>query len=137
MKQIALNKNIERSWQIERSTPLTPFLAERLVISTHKYIHLPLIRDILYLQSENNYCRIHLVDSREILASKTLKHLAKLLENKGFLRIHSSYLVNLNKVIGISRNGHLYIELDNQQKLPISAKYRPNILNAIRNAEKI
>jgi two-component system LytT family response regulator len=137
METIALNRKAERKWHVERRSPLADFLEERLVISTQKCIYLPRIRDILYLRSENNYCRIYLTDSKEILASKTLKHMGELLESKGFLRIHASFLVNLNKITAISKKGNLFFELDEDQKVPISAKYRTAILDVIRRANKV
>lgn len=137
MDPIPINPNLERNWQIERNSQLASFLEERLVISTHKFIHLPRISDILYVRSENNYSKIFLADSREILVSKTLKHVSELLIARGFLRIHSSYLINLSKVTGIRKNGNLFIELDRGIKIPISAKYKAEILDTIRNTVKL
>ena len=41
---------------------------------------------------------LHLKNKQKITASRTLKEIEEMLEDYSFLRVHHSYLVNLNEV---------------------------------------
>ena len=55
------------------------------------------IENILYCQADDNYTKIFLKDSKK-LVSKTLKYFEEMLSDKGFARVHKSYLVNVNSI---------------------------------------
>ena len=55
------------------------------------------IENILYCQADDNYTKIFLKDSKK-LVSKTLKYFEGMLSDKGFARVHKSYLVNVNSI---------------------------------------
>jgi DNA-binding LytR/AlgR family response regulator len=55
--------------------------------------------DILYMQAENNYTFIHTKKGRYIF-STIIKEFEKKLPPSVFLRVHRSYIVNLNNVTG-------------------------------------
>ncbi|HHH55000.1 MAG TPA: LytTR family transcriptional regulator [Bacteroidetes bacterium] len=128
--ELKLIKQPESNWK-QRNKKLEEFLDNRLVISTTNYIHLLDLEDILYLKSVGNYTRIIMITGKEILCSKTLKHYEQLLSDKAFLRVHSSYLINLNKVIGIKRNGVYTIELHDGTMIPVSRGYKDNLFSKI------
>lgn len=54
--------------------------------------------EIISLQADNNYTIIHLKDMQKLVISKTLKDFEELLDKNLFVRIHKSYIVNLNYI---------------------------------------
>lgn len=136
MESIALKSKNNRELKVERNSGITEFLIDRLVISSHKFIHLPKLKDIQFIRAENNYSRIFMADGTDFLASKTLKYMTSALQDKAFQRIHCSYLVNLDKIIGIKKNKGFFIATNLGQELPISSKYRSVLLRAIQNSNK-
>jgi len=54
--------------------------------------------EIVSLQADNNYTIIHLKDMQKLVISKTLKDFEELLDKSVFVRIHKSYMVNLNYI---------------------------------------
>ena len=128
--KLKLIKQPEKTWQ-KRNEKLEKFLDNRLVIPTTNYIHLLELDDILYLNSVGNYTRIIMANGKEILCSKTLKHYEQLLTDKAFLRVHSSYLINLNMINGIKRNGVYTIELRDGTMIPVSRGYKDNLFTKI------
>lgn len=117
---------------LEKHCCFDKFLQDKLVISTHTYIYFIDINNIIYLQSEGNYCKVVTSDEQTILASKTLKHFENLLANRGFVRVHASYLINLFKVKGIKKNGTCSIVLEQGAEIPISQKNRTEIVAKFR-----
>jgi two-component system LytT family response regulator len=77
-------------------------------------------QDILLFESVSNYTRITLND-REILASKTLKEFDQQLctENSDFMRVHHSFIVNLNKVSRFLKNSDTIV-MRNDARVPLA-----------------
>lgn len=86
---------------------------------------------ILYCQAESNYCKVFCIDGKEYLVSKTLKYVEELLGNDIFLRVHKSFLVNLNYIVKYDKSDDLKITIVNGQELPISFRKKEQFLNAI------
>ena len=68
-----------------------------------------------------DYIRIHLANGRPITTLFRLKNMEQALPSKSFMRVHRSYIVNLNYVKGYAR-GRVY--LSNDEYVPLSANYR-------------
>jgi DNA-binding LytR/AlgR family response regulator len=92
-------------------------------------------KDICYLQADNNSTDIHLYNGEMITAFKTLKHFEGVLSSP-FVRIHNSYIVNIDYVSRIhTGNAVCYIK-NTTTKLPFSKSYKDNvdsIINSITN----
>ncbi len=83
------------------------------------------IREILYLESEKHYVYIY-TDAREYKLRAKLSEYEEKIKDYGFVRIHSSYIVNMRKIIKMTAKD---VVLLNDKKLPIS---RVNIENVKR-----
>lgn len=83
------------------------------------------LRDIIYVESESEYVRLHLCNSRPVTTLLRLKNMEALLPPSHFSRIHRSYIVNLNYVKSYER-GRVFIS-DNDD-LPIGQNYRETFL---------
>jgi DNA-binding LytR/AlgR family response regulator len=72
-------------------------------------------KDIAYVEGLKNYVSIF-VDNERIITLLTMKELEERLEGKGFIRVHKSYIVALNRIKGVDGNqiligGKLYVPL--------------------------
>jgi two-component system LytT family response regulator len=56
------------------------------------------LEDISYLQADSNYTILHRVNMQKLVVSKTLKDFEDILQDKGFMRVHKSNIVNLRYV---------------------------------------
>jgi len=56
------------------------------------------LEDISYLQADSNYTILHRVNLQKLVVSRTLKEFEDILEDKGFMRVHKSNIVNLRYV---------------------------------------
>ena len=70
----------------------------RIAIPTLEGFQLVLIESIIRCESDSNYTFLFLKDKRKLIASRNLKEIEELLEDYPFLRVHNSYLVNINEV---------------------------------------
>ena len=82
--------------------------------------------DIIYIKAEGNYSEIYTYSkiknlNNYILCTKKLGVIEKELDNYLFVRVHKSYIVNLQNVDYIS--GNLVVMKDNDKEVPIGRKY--------------
>ena len=85
---------------------------------------------ILYCKAESNYCSIKKIDGFLKTAAKTLKYVEELLPATSFLRIHKTYVINLNYVVRYHK-ANKEVELTNGEKLPVSFRKEEEFINAI------
>ncbi len=84
------------------------------------------LADILYAEASDNYCYIHTTCGRYLL-SQTLKSIEEKLDKERFMRVHRSYLVNLN-AIEIINDDHLII---NDSHITISRACKHELMTRI------
>ncbi|MEO1435617.1 MAG: response regulator [Bacteroidota bacterium] len=84
--------------------------------------------EVEYCQSDGNYS--HLIGKKKTLVSKSIGEMEPLLENFGFLRIHKSYMVNIEKITKYVKTDGGYVILENGAKIPVSRR-RKDVLNQI------
>ncbi|MEM0541636.1 LytTR family DNA-binding domain-containing protein [Flavobacterium sp. j3] len=83
--------------------------------------------DILYFEADNNSTDIHLNNGEMITAFKTLKHFETVLPQLQFLRIHNSYIINVNQVSRIHTGNTVCYIKNSTTKLPFSKSYKENV----------
>ena len=87
--------------------------------------------DIIYCQSDSNYCRVFLSNGRKILASKTLKDIEAMLPENLFFRVHNSFIANLSKVKSYLHKDGGTLLLDNDVELKVSRSRKKDLLERL------
>lgn len=80
---------------------------------------------LLYLEAEGNYVRVH-TNSNSFLVSGNLKKWENELKDTNLIRIHKSFLVNLENVKKVDKEVVLY---GCNFMIPIGRKYKKNIID--------
>jgi DNA-binding LytR/AlgR family response regulator len=76
--------------------------------------------DILFIEGLKDYVKIYTIDNKFTLTLISLIKLENLLSNKGFSRIHRSYIINIKHVKSIQKNKVLISD----KRIPISESYK-------------
>jgi two-component system, LytTR family, response regulator len=87
-----------------------------------------IIRDVVMLEGEGNYTYFHLKCGKKILLSKTMKEYCGLFEQNDFVRITKSYLINLNYLRDVEKNGELTVIMQSGHRIEISRR-RKSLFN--------
>jgi len=96
-------------------------------IKDNKVIYRISHADITHIQSWGNYLKFFLADQDVKIVRKTIKMVESELPSSQFLRIHKSYIVNINNIISIEGN---QIKL-NDLRLPIGKSYSVNVKKTV------
>lgn len=82
------------------------------------------IFDIIYIESQSEYLKIHLKDSSPLMVLMSIKRMAELLPQDKFVRTHRSYVVNMSHVKEIAR---MRITMESNANLPIGDSYKDDV----------
>jgi hypothetical protein len=90
-------------------------------------------RDILYIESTDNYVTVHTNEEaklHKIMLRNTMKRLEKELEGTLIQRCHRSYMVNFENiklVKLISTNLYIYLDFPEEIRIPVSRTYAEHV----------
>lgn len=105
--------------------------SQSIAIPQSRDIRIVRLKDIIYLESENNYTKFHLIDNEQLLVSKGIYYYDELLSRNNFIRTHQSYLVNKAYIKSVSSTNE--IVLYNKERLPISRLKMAALKEALLN----
>ena len=94
---------------------------EYISVKADYKVSLVKISDIVYLESEGEYVRMHLADNTTITTLFRLKNMETALPSESFMRVHRSYIVNLRHIKGYVR-GRVFI--GESEYVPIGENYK-------------
>ena len=106
---------------------------KRIALSTSDGIHLFDVSDIIRCESEDNYTKFFIKNSKPILISKTLKEYEELLSEHGFERIHQSHLINLNYLKSYIKKEGGYVIMADDSQLPISQRKKERLQDILKS----
>ena len=118
-----LNKTENNSKKVSHlKTHLTEnTLLDKIVVKSNNNIHVIKLDDINYIESEDDYVMIHTENGKH-LKHQTMKFYEEHLPRDMFIRIHRSFIVNINMIIKIEKYGkeNYQVILKNGEELRVS-----------------
>jgi two-component system, LytTR family, response regulator len=127
-----LKRIIEKVKREKELTFLEQPISGKIAVPDFNGIELVPYQEIVFCKSDSNYCELKLTNNRKIIASKTLKYFEEMLPASQFIRIHKSYLVNIQHLKKyLKRNGGELV-MSNNDILPVSRNHRTEILKLIQ-----
>jgi two-component system LytT family response regulator len=108
----------------------------KLCIPSLKGFRVIHIRDIIYCEASGNYTQFYLLDQPPILVSKPIHEYDVLLEDSNFLRIHKSFLVNLEHIREYIRGEGGSVILVNGQEIEVSRRKKEMLIARMKEFYK-
>lgn len=105
---------------------------KRIALSNSDGIHVFEVSDIIRCESEDNYTKFFIKNSKPILISKTLKEYEDLLTEHGFERIHQSHLINLAYLKSYIKKDGGYVVMADNSNLPISQRKKDRLQEILK-----
>ena len=114
MVQIVENNKVESTLHEEKTMCLS--------VKDSECEHIIQINSIKWIKGERQYCKIFMANSN-LLVTKKLSAIQKLLPNGQFVRIHKSYVVNMNYAT-VQKGNFLLVD---GEPIPVGRGYKKNI----------
>ena len=94
----------------------------RIAVKDRQHIHVIPVNDIYYFEADGDYVKIH-TEKRAFLKEKTMKYFEENLPQQQFIRIHRSYIVNVDEVtkIELYEKENYRVHLKNGERLKASS----------------
>lgn len=112
---------------LKRDNSKLPIQSEFLVVKDNKIYYKINYSEINYLESDGNYVKIHKDDGKYKMFRNTFKDMELQLPENSFLRVHKSYIVNINKVKAVEGNLLVLKTI----KIPIGKSYTVSVKKKI------
>ncbi len=98
--QEAVSRTVKKIQQKNTQPIEKTLLAEpqKIALYADKTTSFENIEDILFISSKQNYSEVHLTGNKTKLIAKGLSYFEENLPSSMFMRIHNSYIINLNQV---------------------------------------
>ena len=104
--------------------------AARQIILKSEYRNVTLsVGSILYVESIDNYVKVHLADSTSVFSKIPLRSMEEQLPRGEFIRIHRSFLVARNRIASFTRSEVTLTK--NGKTLPIGKKYLDDVISLL------
>jgi two-component system, LytTR family, response regulator len=97
---------------------------EKITLKTSEQLYLVSISDIVHVEADGNYSTFYLCGGKKLLVSKPLMEYDKILIDKGFFRIHKSYLINLNHMSHFDKKDGGFVMMSNGIEVPVASRKR-------------
>jgi two-component system LytT family response regulator len=91
------------------------------------------IDDIMYCEADNNYSTIHLKDKQKTIVSKSLKTIEQMFSDHSFVRIHHSYIVNMDHVKKYIKTDGGYVVMSDGKQLSVSRSRKEDLVGFIKS----
>jgi two-component system LytT family response regulator len=108
------------------------FAINKIAIPTMEGLQMILVDSIISCTADRNYTVIMLKNGQKMVASRTLKELEEMLEDYSFVRVHHSYLVNLNEVEKYIKGEGGYLLMSNGTSIDVSRSRKEQLLKKLQ-----
>jgi two-component system LytT family response regulator len=136
-KRLAAGKEEERTKALVHNLGKAGHPAEmRLCLPTMKGFMVLKLEEIIYCEAERSYTIFHLVDNKTVTVSKPLLEYDQVLQDTSFLRIHKSFLINLNHVTEYQRGEGGLVIMSNNHEIEVSRRKKDIFLMKIKEEFK-
>lgn len=89
--------------------------------------------NIILCKANGNYTLVHLINKKKYLITKKIKDVVTMLSTSNFVRVHNSYLININFVKEYIKNEGYYLVLQDNYSVPVSKANRKYLSDTIEN----
>lgn len=115
----AIKKAVELH-NLQRLSVQPSFADESITLKAeYKNVQIKL-KDILYIESMDNYVRIHLTERQSLMSQTSLKSVQELLPAEKFIRVHKSFIVPVHRIASSTSKE---ITLYDGTKIPVGRSF--------------
>lgn len=101
---------------------------QHLAITTNTALIFVNKSEVLYCCGDGSYTNIYLEGGRKITVSKHLKEIEVAINDKNFVRVHNSHLININHAIAYVNSNHNCVKMRNGEELSVSRNRKKDLM---------
>lgn len=102
--------------------------SNKIALPTMQGLQMIAVESIVVCEADDNYTTLILKNNKKIVVSCTLKVIEELLEDDSFIRVHRSFVVNLNEVEKYVKGDGGYLVMSDGSEILISRNKKEELL---------
>lgn len=111
--------------------PVSP--KQKIALPTMEGLQMIPVDSIISCASESNYSIFFLKNKQKLIVSRTLKEVEEMVEGYSFLRVHNSYLINLNEIDKYFKGDGGYLVMTDGSNIDVSRSKKDVLLSKLRH----
>jgi len=132
--KLRIAANAVNSQQVELllqkiSMPARPLM--KIAMPSVEGLELTPVENILYAESCDNYTQLFLRSGKKMLVTRSLKEIEEMLDEHSFIRVHRSFVVNLNEVERYVRGDGGYLMMSDGKMIDVSRSRKEELLRKL------
>ena len=108
-------------------------LNQNIALPTLEGLQMIAVRSIIYCSSQGNYTNFILKDKQKLHVCRTLKQIENLLQGYHFMRVHHSFIVNLNEVKKYIKGEGGAVIMSDETNINVSRSHKEMLLISLQN----
>ena len=101
----------------------------KIAVPTAEGFELIPTTEVVYFEADSNYTHIFLKNKNKVIACRTLKNIEEQIQDYNFfVRVHNSYMVNLNEVVRYVRGEGGYLVMSDNSSVNVSRTRKDALL---------
>jgi two-component system, LytTR family, response regulator len=112
------------------NTPKNPI--KRIALPTMEGLQMVEMDAIISCSSDSNYTNFFLKNNKKLTASRTMKDVEELLSDYSFLRVHKSFLINLNEIHKYIKGEGGYLIMSDGTNIDVSRSRKEMLLQRLQ-----
>ncbi|HEY4965809.1 MAG TPA: LytTR family DNA-binding domain-containing protein [Puia sp.] len=105
---------------------------KKIALPTMEGLQMVDVAAIISCASESNYTNFFLKNNKKITVSRTMKDMEELLADYSFLRVHNSFMVNLNEVEKYVKGEGGYLIMSDGSNIDVSRTRKETLLGKLQ-----
>lgn len=127
--QVPIPQQLEILMQKIRQ-PLQPI--NKIALPTMEGLQMIAIDTIISCESDDNYTRLILKNKTKLLVTRSLKDIEEILEQYNFVRVHRSWLVNLNEIEKYIKGDGGYLMMSDGSTIDVSKNRKESLMQKLQ-----
>lgn len=103
----------------------------KIALPTMEGLQMIPIETIVSCESDDNYTNIKLKNGKKLLVTRSLKEIEESLEQHSFIRVHRSYLVNLNEIEKYIKGEGGYLVMSDGASIDVARNKKEGLLRKL------
>ena len=103
----------------------------KIALPTIEGLQMIPIETIVSCESDDNYSNIKLKNGKKLLVTRSLKEIEESLEQHSFIRVHRSYLVNLNEIEKYIKGEGGYLVMSDGTSIDVARNKKETLLKKL------